>query len=161
MDSNSKKAEAGESKPTLLFVYGTLLRGMENAAFLQSPEKATFYSRGTIQGKLYDLGYFPAYVKTDVSQTGLSHEITGEIYEIKHPEVLFETLDLIEGYNHQHPERSLFIRERTIARTEKGKKEVWVYIYNQSLDGCRLIESGDYRKRRKTMYQKQTKECLL
>ncbi|MFQ5631265.1 MAG: gamma-glutamylcyclotransferase [bacterium] len=134
-----------EGKHALLFVYGTLLRGMENAAFLQSPEKAIFYSRGTIRGKLYDLGYFPAYVKTRANEAVQRHEITGEIYEIKYPEVLFETLDLIEGYNHQHPERSLFIREKTISRTEKGEKEVWVYIYNQSLDGCRLIESGDYR----------------
>ena len=138
--------DADKGKSTLLFVYGTLLRGMGNAAFLQSPEKATFYSRGTIEGNLYDLGHFPAYVKTNANEAEQSHAINGEIYEIKHPGVLFETLDLIEGYNHQHPERSLFIREMTIAQTEKGEKEVWVYIYNQSLDGCRVIESGDYRK---------------
>jgi gamma-glutamylcyclotransferase (GGCT)/AIG2-like uncharacterized protein YtfP len=145
MNTRSQQLETAESECARLFVYGTLLRGFENAAFLQSPEKVTFLGIGTIEGQLFDLGPFPAFVLSSNNTDAKKTEIKGEIHKIEDPEVLFETLDLIEGYNHQHPERSLFIREKVTARTENGEIEVWVYIYHQSLDGSRLIESGDYR----------------
>lgn len=105
-----------------------------------------------MEGKLFDLGPFPAFVLSSNNEGAKNGNlIKGEIYKIEDPEVLFETLDLIEGYNHQHPERSLFIRKKAIAKTEIGEQEVWVYIYNQPLNGSRLIESGDYRQHSSSM----------
>lgn len=128
----------------LLFVYGTLLRGFENAPFLGSPDKAVFFLAGKIPCALYDLGPFPAILKPAEGKPG-EHCTHGEIYQVNDPLVLFETLDLIEGYNHQHPQRSLYIREKITADTREGPKEVWAYFYNQPLENAVLIESGNYR----------------
>lgn len=133
-----------EDEQALLFVYGTLLRGFENAAFLSSSDKAAFLCEGVITGALYDVGPFPAVLPPQPN--GHVYKIKGELYQINDPLVLFETLDLVEGYNHRYPQGSLFVREKTMAETVHGPKEVWAYFYNQPLENAVLIESGDYRE---------------
>lgn len=137
-----------ETGPELLFVYGTLLSGFENASFLASPHKAEFAGAASVKGRLFDTGYYPAFIP-DTTGDPAAPTVRGELYRLKDPEVLFATLDVVEGVNHSHPERSLFQRVIMTAETGDGPQRVWVYTYNQPVDQLTYIETGDYRDYRK------------
>lgn len=130
----------------LLFVYGTLMRGFENAKFLQAPEKARFLGRGKARGLLYDVGEFPAFIPVEAGGTENEAWVYGEIYRAEDPESLLGTLDVIEGVNHFYPERSLFVRKKLPAMIDKEEQTVWIYVYNQPVQGLPVIPHGDYRR---------------
>ena len=125
----------------LLFVYGSLMRGMERAAFMSNVDKARFVATGSVTGVLYDTGAFPGMKEDDGTSL-----VQGELYELLDPITFFETLDLIEGYWPEQPERSLFVRKRVVARTAAGEQTAWAYILNQALADAKPIPSGDYRQ---------------
>lgn len=55
------------------------------------------------------------------------------------------TLDDIEGYDVNEPERSLYTRELTDVSVDDGSvQRAWVYFYNAPLGRAQRIESGDY-----------------
>jgi gamma-glutamylcyclotransferase (GGCT)/AIG2-like uncharacterized protein YtfP len=55
------------------------------------------------------------------------------------------TLDEIEGYRHNEPERSLYNRVRTDVALEDGRvQDAWAYFYNAPLGQAQRIRSGDY-----------------
>ncbi len=133
-------AETSEAT-NLLFVYGSLMRGMERAAFLSSADKAGFVATGSARGTLYDLGAFPGM--KEGNNGSLVH---GELYELVDPQTFFDTLDLIEGYWPEQPERSLYVRKLINVSTAAGEKSAWAYILNQPFPGLQPIPSGDYRQ---------------
>ena len=119
-----------------IFVYGTLMTGFSNynqiKPYVESIENAR------AEGKLYDLGYFPAMVD------GYA-DVRGQLFKIDaaHEEEALKRLDRLEG----HP--SLYRREKREVFIEETKEleEAWVYIYNNEIsDDSRLIESGNWRK---------------
>lgn len=63
--------------PEFLFVYGTLMGGQRKD--LLAKVGATFFGRGTIRAKLYDLGEYPG-VKPDHR-----HQVKGELYRLTTP----------------------------------------------------------------------------
>ncbi len=125
-----------------LFVYGTLMRGMDSNE-LMDIAGARFVGPACITGDLYDLGSYPAAVKGEAPQA----TVVGEIYEIAHSGAI-EVLDQYERCNPED-EASLFIREiATAKRMDTGKPvRVWTYFYNprRSLSRAKRIASGDYR----------------
>lgn len=137
--ANASSAISDETN--LLFVYGSLMRGMERAAFMGSTDKARFLAPGSVTGVLYDTGAFPGM--KEENNASLVH---GELYELFDPITFFETLDLIEGYWPEQPERSLFVRKRVVAHTAAGEQTAWAYILNQALADAKPILSGDYRQ---------------
>ncbi len=126
----------------LLFVYGTLMSGCERGDFLNRGHKVRFLGAGITQGKLYDLGNFAGLIESDHGMP-----VRGEIYEIIDEETFFATLDIIEGYWPQQPERSLYVRKQVAVQTENGLLHAWAYVYNQPVNGFSIIASGDYRQR--------------
>lgn len=134
------KAEISEDS-NLLFVYGSLMRGMERADFLNAAHKARFLSTGVTPGTLYHLGAFPAM--KEGNNGSLVH---GEIYELVDAQTLFDTLDLIEGYWPEQPERSLYVRKLVAIVTPEGEKKAWAYLLNLPFENLKAIPSGDYRE---------------
>ncbi|KAA3620093.1 MAG: gamma-glutamylcyclotransferase [Calditrichaeota bacterium] len=126
-------------EPTYLFVYGTFLKGMAHSSFLDASNRAQFISEATISAQLYDTGAFPAAL---LSRT---NDLQGEIYQLNEPWTVLSTIDFIEGFNLEHPKRSLFKRETCRAKNGNQSWEVQVYIYNQSVESLPRIESGSYR----------------
>lgn len=144
-----------------LFVYGWLMRGQERQGFL-SADKARFCCPATMHGKLYAIGDFPGLVinssvavrseKTvarsqsstisdkERQEDGKPVVVHGELYEILDPVTFFETLDLIEGYWPDQPERSLFVRKLVPVETENGIVTAWVYILNLPINGLPSID---------------------
>ena len=58
---------------------------------------------------------------------------------------MLATLDEIEGYRPNEPERSLYTRVVTHVTLEDGRVQpAWAYFYNAPLGRAQRIASGDY-----------------
>lgn len=130
-----------EEETHLLFVYGSLMRGMERASFIGNPQKALFAGTGVARGTLYEVGSFPGMI-----ESANGSMVAGELYELFDPEIFFETLDLIEGYRPDQPECSLYVRKIITVVTPEGERRAWAYIFNQPVTGFQKIFSGDFRR---------------
>jgi gamma-glutamylcyclotransferase (GGCT)/AIG2-like uncharacterized protein YtfP len=128
-------------KGPFLFVYGTLMRGFRED--WQRKVGAEFLGRGTIRGKLYDLGDYPG---TRVLGAEPGRRVSGELYRPRDPELALKTLDEYEEFSPLKPHKSLFIRKLVSVTLEDGrKKRAWVYLYNRGIAKARLIPTGRYR----------------
>jgi gamma-glutamylcyclotransferase (GGCT)/AIG2-like uncharacterized protein YtfP len=101
--------------------------------------KLTYIGRGSIQGALFDLGLYPAAVPAP------DGHIWGEVYEMTDPVPVLAALDEIEGYRHDDPDRSLYVRSQTdVVLPDASQARAWVYFYNAPLGRASRIASGDY-----------------
>ncbi|MFD2871808.1 gamma-glutamylcyclotransferase [Mucilaginibacter ximonensis] len=123
----------------LLFVYGTLLLA-DNEFANYLTRNAAFYSKGTIQGKLYDVGHYPALV---IDEYG-NYDVSGTVYRLHNPDEVLRHLDPYEGYGEGEELPYLFVREALPIQTGQGVITCWVYLYNRSLAGLSEISTGDY-----------------
>ena len=119
-------------RETLVFVYGTLLRGERNHSLL-------FGSRFVGDGhtpadfELVDLGDFPAMIPSDEDAEGCS--IYGEIYAVDH--AILEILDEIED----HPR---FYRRTPVELDDGSLVDVYLLTAHQAAFYPR-ITTGDWR----------------
>ena len=123
----------------LVFFYGTLMAGFDRRRRAGIDSKLRYVGRGSIHGSLFDLGLYPAAVPAQDSY------IWGEVYEMTDPEVVLAALDGIEGYRHDDPDKSLYIRSQAgVALPDGTLARAWVYFYNAPLGRAARIPSGDY-----------------
>ena len=128
-------------QPNKLFVYGTLRRGFAPHEHLRS--SARFLGKGTILGRLYDLGEFPGAIPSEQP----SEEVEGELYELGNLGQQLKALDEYEEFDPENPAKSLFVRQRVNVRLETGEKlEAWTYFLPEKPSKARRIFSGDYLK---------------
>ena len=97
-----------------VFVYGSLLRGMENHSVLDGAEFASA-ARTLAQFQMLDLGRYPAVIAGGES-------IVGELYRVNAQHLL--RLDAFERV----PE--LYVRHKTVL--DDGQS-AWIYLYNTSV----------------------------
>ncbi len=134
-------ADAGTRPDMLnLFAYGTLKRGECREQLWPHPPVAI--SEGFIQGKLYDLGPYPA-VRVDIDDevSEADHDggwewVQGELWSIapEHAAATLKTLDDIEGTN-QAGQRNLYDQVRVRVYKYPGSHEsqlALVYQYSQA-----------------------------
>lgn len=121
--------------PTV-FVYGTLLRGMQRSSVLRH---ALFKGLGETRGTLLNLIDYPGLIEG----TGC---VTGELYEVD--DTTLQSLDQIEGFDELYPDQSLYIRTtRDVISLDDGQsREAYVYLYNQESSRRDAIPGGDYRR---------------
>ena len=125
-----------------LFVYGTLMQGCNALRDWQEKAQAKFVGKGRISGRLYDLGEYPGAI-TSVADSG--EWVVGEIYELSLPAESINFLDEYEGFIPADPSKSLYVRKVAPVNMDDGRVEdAWVYFYNRSTEGARLIQCGDY-----------------
>lgn len=128
----------------LLFVYGTLMRGLGED--VQAKVRATFIGEGTIRARLYDLGEYPG---AKLAGNRSDNSVKGELYRLHDPAHAVAVLDEYEGYFPSDPRGSLFIRELVpVTLKNREKRRAWTYLYNRPVDDSRVIPSGNYRDRR-------------
>lgn len=120
----------------IVFVYGTLLRGMSRSNVLA---KSRFLGLGEIQADLYDLGSYPGLIDGN-------GRVIGELYEIDL--ATLDALDRIEGFKADAPELSLYLRDlRQVTNLNDGLSDtVSVYLYNGEVVWREQINHGDYRR---------------
>jgi len=122
----------------LVFFYGTLMSGFKrDRTRVELALEPVGY--GSIQAALFDIGIYPAAIPAPGSR------VQGEVHRMLVPETVLSALDEIEGYRHDKPDASLYVRLETPVRLDDGREEhAWVYFYNAPLGGAPRIESGDY-----------------
>jgi gamma-glutamylcyclotransferase (GGCT)/AIG2-like uncharacterized protein YtfP len=122
-----------------VFFYGTLRTGFNRTTRAGIDDSLKFVGRGSIEGKLFDLGIYPAAVPSTDSR------VWGEVFEMADAPSVLAALDRIEGHRPGEPERSLYDRVQVDATMDDGRTEhVWVYFYNAPLGQAPRIASGDY-----------------
>ena len=123
----------------LVFFYGTLMAGFDRRRRAGIDHKLSYIGRGAIYGSLFDLGLYPAAVP------GSDGRVWGEVYEMAEPETVLAALDEIEGYRHDEPDRSLYLRAQAdVVLAGGAQARAWVYFYNAPLGRAPRIASGDY-----------------
>jgi gamma-glutamylcyclotransferase (GGCT)/AIG2-like uncharacterized protein YtfP len=133
--------EDAERKRDLIFVYGTLRRGHDNPMSRLLLEHANPIGYGSLNGKLFLIGRYPGAIISNENNDW----VKGEVYALRDSDDVLEHLDRYERCYNRDVRRSLFIRVRAEVVLESSEKVfAWVYTYNRSTDGCRLIPSGDY-----------------
>lgn len=116
--------------PYRVVVYGTLKAGRGNHHYLKTAEYLGEDWFDDIV--LYDLGPYPG------AREAPSRGIRVEVYALD--EVAFGQVDDLEGYRPDAPEEGLY--HRRLVPTRHGP--AWLYLYNQSVDGCPRLDAGDW-----------------
>ena len=129
----------------MVIVYGTLMQGFGNHKRLEmgNPKFTRMVAPNiVVSGEMYDLGAFPGLRPVDPNKS-LSHA-AGEMYEIR-DDSYGRRLDILEGFNLDAPERSLYIRSkycpnlpvdgqiRDAMRGMRNDNEVWIYYFNDPM----------------------------
>ncbi len=124
-----------------LFVYGTLRRSAAHPMHrLLLP--AAFVGPGRFQGKLYDLGRYPAAVASaDPADT-----VHGEVYLLHAPAATLAALDRYEGCSPDEPAPHEYVRAAAAIRLDTDSRLVaaQIYLYNRPTAHLTRIEPGDY-----------------
>lgn len=134
------------TKQLPVFVYGTLRKGFGNYQRLLKGQ-TTKEEAAIITGTMFSVGGFPALKTLYAPNTKI---IKGELMYVKpekYTEVL-RSLDWLEGYRVDQPERSMYLREKATVFNESIRQtvEAWVYYWNGSTKGLEVVESGCWRE---------------
>ena len=124
-----------------LFVYGSLRSGFRSPAYEYISRYFVFIGDARVRGKLFDLGSYPAGIKTNDNTF-----IVGELYNIKSENEFawaIGQLDDYEGVTVEPDEVQLYRREITEVHINNTITHAWIYWYNGDTSGKKLIESGD------------------
>jgi len=119
----------------IIFVYGTLLSGLERSYVLDDSELLGDAVAGGVC--LYDLGCYPGIKNGDGA-------VFGELYDVD--DITLETLDAIEGFDSNNLDNSLYLRSEIRILVPSITISVYSYFYNLAVDESMLIDDGDYRK---------------
>lgn len=124
----------------LIFTYGTLKINTGPDSFARYFDRFRVTSTpGTINGVLYDLGYFPALI------LGGPEIVYGELHKYAHFTKVIALMDQIEGYFSYNDPNNLYRRIRTQVNV---KNEViataTVYEFAHSVDGYPKVHSGTW-----------------
>jgi gamma-glutamylcyclotransferase (GGCT)/AIG2-like uncharacterized protein YtfP len=119
-----------------LFIYGSLLSGMEPPAMSDVVRRMKFVCNATIRGKLYDFGPFPGVLLDEAAGV-----VKGRIVEV--PGDCWDRLDRYEACPLPDSLDGLFRRIKTTARRDDGRPiDCWIYVYNQDISRAKLVETG-------------------
>jgi len=125
-----------------LFVYGSLRSGFLHSVYAYISRYFIFDGMGTVQGKLYDMGEYPAAIPSTEE-----YFITGELYHIAQKEEFnqaMEQLDEYEGMLVEPGQIPLYRREPVNVLFKNTTVIAWMYWYNKEITTQPRIESGDY-----------------
>ena len=115
-----------------LFVYGTLLKHFNIDVLKPLQNDILLISEATLEGKLFNLGEYPAYVESTEGY------VKGEVYSIVQPHKVFEVLDEYEG--EEYSRKLKWVRLNT-----EEKIRCWVYVYQLTpKPEHEIIMNGDY-----------------
>jgi gamma-glutamylcyclotransferase (GGCT)/AIG2-like uncharacterized protein YtfP len=138
----------------LLFVYGTLLMGIDNPVSDYVEKFCRFFARGRFKGELFEVDGYPGAQLVP----NCDSFVYGDILKLLEPDIAFHLLDHYEMIGPQFPEPHEYVRDvipiSIIDPDNLNKSPViprkymdcWVYLYNWNTSGLRRIPGGDYRE---------------
>jgi gamma-glutamylcyclotransferase (GGCT)/AIG2-like uncharacterized protein YtfP len=122
------------SEPSHIFVYGTLRIESEHPMARRICTRARLVGKGTVPGRLYDLGWYPAAM-FDASE---KRRVLGDVFALKPGSRLLVELDEYESGDNNYTRTLL---EVTLA--DGGTVIAWAYGVSKA-PNARLIQSGDF-----------------
>ena len=122
------------SEPTHLFVYGTLRSESEHPKARRLRAQARLIGKGSVPGRLYDLGSYPAAV----FDTGEKYRVLGDVFALKPGSRVLAEMDAYEGTDPLYKRTVLEVKLKT-----GGTIEAWAYGVSPA-PRARLITSGDF-----------------
>jgi gamma-glutamylcyclotransferase (GGCT)/AIG2-like uncharacterized protein YtfP len=137
MANNGDKTRKSETKKTLLFVYGTLMRGGKLHRALAPSPNVRFAGKAKIRAELYRLRgeEYPGAVPT----SKLNRFVHGELYTLSNPDRILKRIDKIEGCD-----EGLFMR-RLVDVWQNGKKHrAWTYLYGKPVSSAEPLPHGKF-----------------
>lgn len=139
-----KKSAVQRSGSRFLFSYGTLRPRHAPAEIATTVRRLRRVGKGSVRGRLYDLGEYPGAV---LSRSGPL--VLGQVFELPDDPGVLSRLDEYEGFDPNRPKGSLFVRRRCLVTLQKGKKlSCWMYTYNRAPGAAPPVMTGDYSKHR-------------
>jgi gamma-glutamylcyclotransferase (GGCT)/AIG2-like uncharacterized protein YtfP len=137
MANGVDKNRKAETKKTLLFVYGTLMRGGKLHRALASSPNVKFVGKAKIRAELYRPRgeEYPGAVRTAKP----NRFVYGELYALRNPDRILKRIDEIEGCD-----EGLFLR-RIVDVWQHGKKHrSWTYLYAKSVSSAEPLPHGKF-----------------
>lgn len=140
----AEKVDAGDDMLRHLFVYGTLLSGAGHPMGARLGREGSLVGPALIEGRLYDLGLYPALVEAGAG----GGVVYGEVYALTAPVTSLRWLDAYEGIVPGRAQCEYERVERSVRLEAGGEVRAWVYLYRASIKGARIIDSGRWLLRR-------------
>jgi gamma-glutamylcyclotransferase (GGCT)/AIG2-like uncharacterized protein YtfP len=122
------------SEPNHIFVYGTLRSESDHPMARRLCMRARHVGRGSVPGRLYDLGWYPA----GVFDANEKRRIVGDVFALKSGSLLLAELDAYEAGDPNYA-RAVLDVELTVG----GTIAAWTYVVTRE-PRARLIQSGDF-----------------
>jgi gamma-glutamylcyclotransferase (GGCT)/AIG2-like uncharacterized protein YtfP len=125
-----------------LFVYGTLMSSARSALGRvmrkRLQREARLLGPASTQGRLYDLGRYPALVDSEDP----ADLVYGEVFVLQEPGKSFAWLDKYEGIVPGQHDNDYERVGRPVRLTSGEEIAAWVYLYRKSVVSTRRIASG-------------------
>lgn len=130
-----------------LFIYGTLLRGMQNPMAERLAHEASFVAEATFAGKMYLVHDGDRVYPGVIASAETQDCVYGEIFQLKQPTVSFQFLDAYEMCSAEYPPPQAYLRCEVLVNTLSGQPtQTWIYLYRWPVDESWRLESGDFRR---------------
>jgi len=131
------------TEPSSIFVYGTLRHGESRASWLDKHdpfEGGKGVVRGTVSGRLLDLGDYPAFVPS-AERTPRVH---GEVYTFGDLDAVFRDIDSVEDFHGYEPPEGEYVRALVRVDLDARERIAWTYVFAGDSSGHPIISSGDW-----------------
>jgi gamma-glutamylcyclotransferase (GGCT)/AIG2-like uncharacterized protein YtfP len=123
-----------------LFVYGTLRHAASHPMAAHLNQQAKLLGPASYQGKLYKVADYPAVI----ASSNPTDKVYGEVYQLFSAD-LWSILDDYEECSPSFAQPTEYRRLlQTIYLANGDEISAWVYLYNRSVSGFEVIESGDF-----------------
>lgn len=127
--------------PDYLFVYGTLRPAFMNTYAQFLSQHSLLVGETAFPGQLLDLGSYPGATYQLNSPT----TVWGTVYNIgAKKSAILDQLDAYEGIGDDYDQPHEYVRRVIPVRIHNTWINCWVYLFNLSTDGKKVIRSGDY-----------------
>jgi gamma-glutamylcyclotransferase (GGCT)/AIG2-like uncharacterized protein YtfP len=126
-----------------LFVYGTLMRGVDHPMAKLLSRSAEFIGEARCQGRLYLVKHYPGLVLSEDA----NDVVFGELVRLHTPEASLVTLDDYEGCGPDAASPQ-YLRQLLLVTLDNGTvSEAWTYVYNRPEAQLKRITSGRFLER--------------
>lgn len=123
-----------------LFVYGSLMGGIQSPIANYLKNNSTFLGEGRVKGTLLDIGHYPGLVY----QADSTKSVVGHIFELNNPTEMLPNLDHYECVGPAFEQPNQYRRALIKVLINKEIIDCWAYLYNLPIEGIKVIESGNY-----------------
>ena len=126
---------------SLLFVYGTLMRGFDHPMARLLSRAADFVGEARCRGRLYRVRHYPGLVLSDDA----GDVVFGELFRLRQPAELLREFDVYEACGEGFAEPTEYVRQMLpLTLADGAASEAWTYIYNWPVAHLPRIASGRF-----------------